>query len=412
MSYENLSESTPRIAFLAYQGPNQSDGGVSSLSHILSGLVPERCLILTFGSAQRNLTWQRRGFTVYQLEHWRHASGSLKRVKTWFTSNIRVRRIIRRADVDIIHINDIKALEQSCSVLTRVKARKLLNIRDIKQEHETYGLKWQLGVLSVDHVLALSHEMVNELAARLPLVPDQGIQPLPSVPPRDRILGALLNKRVTISYVYSAVPWVAEPVGPEPRIHPKDAWHDAGPCILYVGAICEKKNQLAFLSRCARAILDLTNAHICFLGDFKPESDSYCRACREEKAKFPEPSRIQFLGHVNDVRPCYKAATLTVLASKREGLPRSIIESMAAGTPVATFDVTSAREVVGATGSGLVVPQGDYSALKEAVLDILRSETLRNDMAANASTAAGVLFDPRSIRADYLALCRRLISGR
>ena len=65
----------------------------------------------------------------------------------------------------------------------------------------------------------------------------------------------------------------------------------------------------------------------------------------------------------------YRAADLLVLASRAEGLPRTVLEALACGTPVASTDLEQLVPIV--EDAGATVPVGDVSALADAITDIL-----------------------------------------
>ena len=67
----------------------------------------------------------------------------------------------------------------------------------------------------------------------------------------------------------------------------------------------------------------------------------------------------------------------------RDGLPTSVLEAMALGVPVVTTAVSGLAEVVLHERTGLLVPQGDPSALADAI------ERLRSDYELRARLAAG-----------------------
>jgi glycosyltransferase involved in cell wall biosynthesis len=56
-------------------------------------------------------------------------------------------------------------------------------------------------------------------------------------------------------------------------------------------------------------------------------------------------------------------ADFVVLPSYREGVPRSVIEAMAAGLPAVVTDVRGCRELVDHGVNGFVVPPGEPAAL-------------------------------------------------
>lgn len=69
----------------------------------------------------------------------------------------------------------------------------------------------------------------------------------------------------------------------------------------------------------------------------------------------------------------YRAADLTLLSSRSEGLPNVLRESLACGTPFVSTDVGSIREIAPPEASALVTP-GDATAFADAVQRMLNPE--------------------------------------
>lgn len=90
----------------------------------------------------------------------------------------------------------------------------------------------------------------------------------------------------------------------------------------------------------------------------------------EEVAAAAEAGTVEFVGAVSDVRPYLASATIVVLPSYREGIPRAAMEASAMGRPVAAYDIRGVREVVDPR-LGLLVPRGDLPALITLVEGLL-----------------------------------------
>jgi glycosyltransferase involved in cell wall biosynthesis len=76
-------------------------------------------------------------------------------------------------------------------------------------------------------------------------------------------------------------------------------------------------------------------------------------------------NRVHFLGWLSDVRPLIVASAATVLISRREGLSRAVMESLALGVPVIGSPIRGVAELVGADGGRLVAPD-DVPAVADA----------------------------------------------
>jgi glycosyltransferase involved in cell wall biosynthesis len=81
-----------------------------------------------------------------------------------------------------------------------------------------------------------------------------------------------------------------------------------------------------------------------------------------------------------------------------------MIESLACGTPVVSFDVASAKEIIEGYGCGRVVPQGAYEQLEEAIVELWQNDSLREEMGQRGAEAVRELFDPETIARQYRML--------
>ena len=113
----------------------------------------------------------------------------------------------------------------------------------------------------------------------------------------------------------------------------------------------------------------------------------------EEDLVRQEATRIgadwaMFLGGRSDVPGLLELADLCVLPSTGEGLPMSLIEALAIGTPIVATDVGDVRWLVETTGSGICVPSGDEHAFTEACRRLLTDPALRGRLSEAAAKAA------------------------
>jgi glycosyltransferase involved in cell wall biosynthesis len=97
------------------------------------------------------------------------------------------------------------------------------------------------------------------------------------------------------------------------------------------------------------------------------------------------------LGHVaaDDLAGLYQMTQCLVFSSAYEGFGLPPLEAMAAGAPVAVFDNSSLREVVG--DAGIVVADGDAAAMAAAVSRLLGDDDERERRVRAGRTRAGVL---------------------
>lgn len=84
---------------------------------------------------------------------------------------------------------------------------------------------------------------------------------------------------------------------------------------------------------------------------------------------------VQLLGYRLDVPRFITAADAVVLLSHREGLPRALLEGMAAGKPLIVTDVRGCRDLVVAEENGYLVPVDGIEQTTDACLNLLENRT-------------------------------------
>jgi glycosyltransferase involved in cell wall biosynthesis len=91
-------------------------------------------------------------------------------------------------------------------------------------------------------------------------------------------------------------------------------------------------------------------------------------------------SRIHFLGKRNDIPTLMKAAIANILVSAQEGLPRSVMESLALELPTIGTKIRGTQDLL-AGGYGLLVDVGDVAGLTDAIAWVLDRPEAAIDMA-------------------------------
>jgi glycosyltransferase involved in cell wall biosynthesis len=117
-------------------------------------------------------------------------------------------------------------------------------------------------------------------------------------------------------------------------------------------------------------------------------------------------------GHRDDVEDLYKAMDLYVLASYREGFPRSAMEAAASGLPIVATDIRGCRQVVDHDRTGLLVPARDARSLAAAVGRLATDPDLRTRMRDAALAKARAEFDDRRQVQITLDTYDRLLADR
>jgi glycosyltransferase involved in cell wall biosynthesis len=102
----------------------------------------------------------------------------------------------------------------------------------------------------------------------------------------------------------------------------------------------------------------------------------------DEIAAWKQRGGIEVLGHVPDIRAVWAAAHIAVLPSRREGLPKSLLEAAACGRAIVATDVPGCRVIARDGVNALLVPPDDPPALADAIDVLARDAMLRQAFAA------------------------------
>ena len=124
----------------------------------------------------------------------------------------------------------------------------------------------------------------------------------------------------------------------------------------------------------------------------------------------PAKQRIHRVGFRDDAPALSAASDVFCLPStKREGLPRSVIEAMAYRVPPIVTDSGGSPELVVDGVSGIVVPPSDAPALAVAIETLFRDSTLREQMGHAAQERIRVDFRNEETVTKTIALYEELV---
>jgi glycosyltransferase involved in cell wall biosynthesis len=118
---------------------------------------------------------------------------------------------------------------------------------------------------------------------------------------------------------------------------------------------------------------------------------------------------VEFLGQVADIRDVWSKAHIAVLPSRREGLPKSLLEAAACGRAIVATDVPGCREIARDNVNALLVPADDPAALAEAIMRLAGDPDLRRRLATQGRAVVEREFSSDRIGAEMVAIYDRLL---
>jgi glycosyltransferase involved in cell wall biosynthesis len=119
---------------------------------------------------------------------------------------------------------------------------------------------------------------------------------------------------------------------------------------------------------------------------------------------------ITWLGQVEDIRSLWRAAHIAVLPSRREGLPKSLLEAAAMGRPLVATDVPGCREIAKEGINALLVPPDDAAALARALEQLAGDAALRRRFGAASRALVESDLAAAAVGAATVALYHALLA--
>ena len=114
--------------------------------------------------------------------------------------------------------------------------------------------------------------------------------------------------------------------------------------------------------------------------------------------------RIQFLGHCSSdtIAELRKAALVTVICSRYENFPVSLLEALAAGCPTVATAVGGIKEIITDGYTGLLAEPESAESIAEKVLELIENPEMMKVMSKNAIEDSKRRFSPTAIAAQTL----------
>jgi glycosyltransferase involved in cell wall biosynthesis len=297
----------------------------------------------------------------------------------------RLRRVLRKRPVPVLHANGSRA-----ALVCALAAGRRERVVWLRVDRTLDGPGATLVARRCARTVAISHNVLEGLGERArrsaevvyPGVPDYDV---------DRAAG-----RSLVASLLGC--------GPDEEV------------IVLSGRLAPAKGQRELIAAAPALLERRPRTRIALLGGPRAAYPDHEAELRGLARSLGVSERVHFLGHrppgidspaaaVRFVSGCDLLVAPSLRQSPygwQEGFGLAVAEAMHVGTPVVAYHHGSLPEVLG--GCGVVVPEGDSSALAEAIGDLLGDERRRQRMASCAAERARTEFR----RADAVVAMRRV----
>ncbi|AFP31141.1 glycosyltransferase [Marinobacter sp. BSs20148] len=297
-----------------------------------------------------------------------------------FLSIFRLAKLLRDLRIDVIHTHGYK------SDILGISAAKLAGVRSVCTPHgfenaEDRRLKaymWLGGKAfhGFDWVCPLSEDIEKTV------VEQYGVN-------THRV--QLINNGVDLSEVEAAIA--------APKARETSEFR-----IGYIGQLISRKNLAATVSAFDVFYQQNQNARLILIGDGDRKAN-----LMGQVAELGLASAVEFLGFRDDRLAFLPTFDAFVLTSSLEGVPRCLMEAMAANVCVTAFDIPGVDVLIKPDQTGLLIPYGDTSALAQAWANLAQSPEIKTRLASAGRTRIYDSFSASAMAEIYGTLFKNLV---
>jgi glycosyltransferase involved in cell wall biosynthesis len=181
---------------------------------------------------------------------------------------------------------------------------------------------------------------------------------------------------------------------------------ETSPMLLNVGRLVPGKGLQTLVSAMATIAERRPDAVLLIAGSGEEEA-----SLRASISAYGLDGAVHLLGARRDVPALLAAADVLAFPSEHEGFPITILEAMAAGTPIVATRLPALEGVLDDGRTGLLVDVGDATGMARAILELLDDRPRAEELARRAQGLARDRFSAASMARAWEAAYRRALDG-
>lgn len=171
--------------------------------------------------------------------------------------------------------------------------------------------------------------------------------------------------------------------------------------IIGVGRLEEQKNFSLLIACVSELISDGFDISLTIYGE-----GSLKYQLEKEIADSKMQSHIVLFGRSSSYEQMYSDADIFVLSSNYEGMPNTLLESMAVGIPCVSTDCeTGPSDIIEDGVNGYLIPVNNKELLKEKIVLLINNELLRNKIGKKAKKFILDNYQADKITERFISIC-------
>ena len=176
--------------------------------------------------------------------------------------------------------------------------------------------------------------------------------------------------------------------------------------VILAARLLKDKGVLEFIEAAILLKQQGVSARFCLVGS--TDKNNPASMSDDELIQWQNTGAIELWGHSTDMREVLRKASIVVLPSYREGLPKILIEAAACGRPVITTNVPGCRDAIIPNVSGLLVPVQDSVALAQAIRTLIDQPIICANMGDAGRLLAESKFNVNHVVAEHIKIYNEL----
>lgn len=273
-----------------------------------------------------------------------------------FIYNFKILSYVHRKKIDIIYVNDLRALIYSVIASKILRKKVIWYIRtEVDDSKLTY-----FGLKNADIIITIAQGVLKNL-------------------PKSKI-GKYNNK---ITNVYTGFDFEKFSIKDKEIAKKELSLSNEKFIIGYLGSINSRKGLDILVDAYINLLSKYDNIELLIVGDV---SNGYEKYWNELKLKLKEANaKYIYYSYSQNVSLIYSALDVFVLPSRSEGLPRVVIEALAHNLPVVSTNVGGAGEIINNNINGLLIEKDSTIELFNAIELLITNPNVRMELIKNAS---------------------------
>ncbi|MDO5685943.1 MAG: glycosyltransferase family 4 protein [Neisseria sp.] len=151
------------------------------------------------------------------------------------------------------------------------------------------------------------------------------------------------------------------------------------------------------------------NVRFVLVGGIDP--DNPASLTEQELNEWVTNNDLEWWGYQTNMPEVLSQATIVVLPSYREGMPKVLLEAQALGRPIITTDVPGCREAIENGKTGFLVTVKDEQSLADSIEKLINNDELCLEFSHNARVLAEQKFDIKQVVNIHMNIYEKLIQN-